>query len=323
MRVSPMKFVRLILISAAAFCFAPQSRAEVADGVQAIVNDTVITYAQVMDFSAPALEALRREYAGQPDAFQQKLNETLHDSLEQLVERQLILCDFDAEGYKLPDSVVDQLVQDRIHERFGDRVTLMKTLQAEGGTFEQFRKEVREQYIVSALRNKNISQEIVISPYKVENYYLAHQDDFKIEDEIKLRMIVLNKSSADDTNTLNIAREIETKIKEGAAFQEMAAVYSQGSQQHQGGDWGWVERSVLRKELAAAAATLKPGEVSDVIETPQADYLMLVEQTRPAHVKPLNEIRDDIEKTLRTQEQARLEKQWIEDLKKKTFIRYF
>jgi peptidyl-prolyl cis-trans isomerase SurA len=323
MRVSSMKFARLISILAAAFCFAPQLRAEMADGVQVIVNDTVITYAQVMDFSAPALAALRQEYAGQPDVFQQKLTETLHDSREQLVERQLILHDFDVEGYKLPDSVVDQLVQDRIRERFGDRITLMKTLQAEGETFEQFRKEVREQYIVSALRNKNISQEIVISPYKVENYYLAHQDDFKVEDEIKLRMIVLNKSSADDTNTLNLARDIQTKIKEGASFQQMAAVYSQGSQQHQGGDWGWVERSVLRKELADVAFTLKAGQVSDVIETPEADYLMLVEQTRPAHVRPLGEVRDDIEDTLRAQEQARLEKQWIDSLKEKTFIRYF
>ncbi len=89
---------------------------------------------------------------------------------------------------------MDQLVQDRIRERYGDRITLMKTLQAQGMTFEQFRKDVRDQYIISAMRSKNVSQEIVISPYKIENYYLAHQDDFKMGDQIKLRMIVLNKS---------------------------------------------------------------------------------------------------------------------------------
>ena len=99
-----------------------------------------------------------------------------------------------------PTVIVDQLVQDRIRERYGDRITLMKTLQAQGMTYEQFRKDVRDQYIISAMRAKNVSQEIVISPYKVETYYLAHQDDFKMEDEIKLRMIVLNKSSGDDTN---------------------------------------------------------------------------------------------------------------------------
>jgi hypothetical protein len=50
---------------------------------------------------------------------------------------------------------------------------------------------------------------------------------------------------------------------------------------------------------------------------------MLVEQARPAHVKPLNEVRDDVELTLRTQAQKQLEQQWIEQLKKKTFIRLF
>jgi len=294
------------------------------DGVLAVINDTAITRQQVEAFISPAVEALRREYAGQPEAaFQQKLTGALNDGLEQLVERQLILHAFDTEGYRLPDSVVDELVQERIRDRYSDRVTLMKTLQAQGETFEAFRKDVRDQYIVSALRSKNVAQEIIISPYKVENYYRAHQDDFKIEDEIKLRMIVLNKTAGDDTNTVILAREIQDKIKEGAAFADMASVYSQDSQRGQGGDRGWIERSVLRKELADPAFALQPGQVSDVIETPDSCYLMLVEQTRLAHVKPLNEVRDDIEKNLRAQEQARLEKQWITKLKAKTFVLYF
>ncbi len=80
---------------------------------------------------------------------------------------------------------------------------------------------------------------------------------------------------------------------------------------------------MLRKVPANAAFALKPGQVSDVIDTPESVYLMLVEQTRPAHVKPLGEVQDEIEKNLRTQEQSRLERQWIDGLKKKTFIRYF
>jgi parvulin-like peptidyl-prolyl isomerase len=298
-------------------------RGELADGVKAVVNDTVVTYSQVEDFTAPAAEALNRQYADAPDTFQQKLNDARDDSLEQLVERQLILRSFDVDGYQLPEDVVDQLVQDRVRERFGDRVTFIKTLQAQGMTVEQFRRDVRNQFIISQLRAKNVSQAIVISPYKVETYFLAHQNDFKIEDEIKLRMIVLNKTSPADTNTLQRANEILAEIKNGATFQEMATVYSEGSQKNQGGDWGWVERSVLRQDLADAAFALKPGQVSGAIDTPESVYLMLVEQTRPAHVKPLDEVRAEIETTLRTQEQARLEKQWIDGLKKKTFIRYF
>ena len=103
----------------------------------------------------------------------------------------------------------------------------------------------------------------------------------------------------------------------------MASIYSQGSQRGQGGDWGWVERSVLRKELAEVAFSLKPGERSSVIETPQACYIMLVEETKPAHVKPLNEIREEIEKSLLVAERSRLAAQYIDKLKQKTFIRYF
>ena len=95
-----------------------------------------------------------------------------------------------------------------------------------------------------------------------------------------------------------------------------------GIQRHQAGDWGWVERSVLRKDLADVAFSLQPGQTSDVIETPDAVYLMLVEDKKPAHAKVLNDVREDIEKTLRTQEQARLQKKWIDGLKKKTFVLY-
>jgi hypothetical protein len=50
---------------------------------------------------------------------------------------------------------------------------------------------------------------------------------------------------------------------------------------------------------------------------------MLVEQTRPAHVKPLNEVRDEIEATLRAQQRKQLEEQWIDRLKQKTFVLKF
>jgi peptidyl-prolyl cis-trans isomerase SurA len=321
-----MKIFRFTPVLALALCPGPHLHAEPVDvdGVKAVINDTVITRQQVEDFVAPAVEALQREYAGQPDAFRQKFTGVLNDGLEQLVERQLILHDFDTQGYRMPDSYLDQLVKDRIRDQFyGDRVTLMKTLQARGETFEQFRQDVRNQAIETYMRSKNVAQEIVISPFKIQTYYQAHTNDFAVEDEVKLRMIVLNKTSAADPDTVKLAGEIRTQIQAGAAFADMASIYSQDSLRSQGGDRGWTERSVLRKELADAAFALQPGQVSDVIDTPSACYLMFVEQKRTAHAKPLNEVRDDIEKNLRAQEQTRLQKQWIDRLKAKTFVLYF
>jgi parvulin-like peptidyl-prolyl isomerase len=173
------------------------------------------------------------------------------------------------------------------------------------------------------MRSQNVQHQIVISPYKVETYYQTHLDDFKLGDQIKLRMIVLTKTSADDTNTIKLAREVVAKIKEGASFAEMAGVYSQGSQQHQGGDWGWVEPAKLRPELAVAATSLKTGDVSDPIDTADSIYVMFIEDKKPAQARPLADVRGEIEKTLSAQLQAQLQKQWIDGLKKKTFYRFF
>jgi peptidyl-prolyl cis-trans isomerase SurA len=318
-----MKMFRFVLVLALAFgsgrCLHAQTT-NVTDGIVAVVNDTVITRYQVWDYIAPARETLTRQYASQPAMYQQKFNEVVNDGLEQLIERQLILHDFFTEGYRMPESYLDQLVQARIREIYSDRVRLMKTLQAEGRTFESFREDIRDQAIVTFMRSKYVAQEIVISPYKIETYYQAHQDDFKVDDEIKLRVIVLNKTGSDDTNTVSLAREIRAEIENGASFADMASIYSQDSLRSQGGERGWVERSILFKGLADAAAALQPGQVSEVIETPEACYLILVEDKRPAHVKPLNDVRNEIEKNLRAQEQSRLEKEWIAKLKAKTFV---
>jgi peptidyl-prolyl cis-trans isomerase SurA len=319
-----MKTLRAILTVVVACSGGLALQAQVVDGIKAVVHDSVITFQEVDIYTASAADVLGRQYRNDPETYQKKLTEALNENLDQLVERQLILRDFAAAGYNVPESIIEEVVQERIRSRFGDRASLTKSLKAEGMTYEKFRQQVRDQFIIEALRGKNISSEILISPHKLETYYKEHQDKYKIEDQVKLRMIVLNKpSDGDAAQTRQVADEILGKIKQGASFAEMASVYSQGSQRNQGGDWGWVERSVLRKELAEAAVSLKPGEPSAVIETPESFYLMLVEETRPAHLKPLNEARDEIEKIMIGQEQARLEKQWIERLRKKTFVRFF
>ncbi len=60
-----------------------------------------------------------------------------------------------------------------------------------------------------------------------------------------------------------------------------------------------------------------------MVETPEAYFLLLLEDRHPAHVKPLNEVRNDVEKTLKNQEMERLRRKWIERLRAKTYIGTF
>lgn len=299
--------------------------AEVVNGVKAIVHTAVITYGEVESDVLMLVDEYRRQYGRQPAVFQQKIDAALKDSFDRAIQHQLILHDFEAAGYNLPESVIDEVVADEIKQSFGDRATLTKTLQARGITYEKWRQQAKERFLVRQLRLKNINSETIISPQKIESYYNEHRDSYQVSEQVKLRMIMLNKPGEEDQveGVHDLGRQILEKLKAGAAFSEMASIYSQGAQRAQGGDWGWAERSVLRSELADIAFNLKPGELSDVIETPQAYFIMLVEDKRANHIKPITEVRDEIENVLLQQERTRLEAKYVEKLKKKTFIRKF
>jgi peptidyl-prolyl cis-trans isomerase SurA len=320
-----MNLARLILLTWLALSGARVGAlADLVNGVKAVVDDSAITLGEVDAEAVIVAGELLRQYGRQPALYEQKVMEARSDSLERAIQQQLILHDFEVAGYSLPESIIDEVVQEEIKARFGDRAKLTKTLQAQGITYEKWRQQARDRFIVRQLQAKNVFQDAVISPNKVERYYLEKKSDFKVEEQVKLRMIVLNKASeAEGESARRLAGEILGKLREGAAFSEMAAVYSQGSQRSQGGDWGWVERPVLRKELADVAFSLEAGQLSDVIDTPQAVYLMLVEDRRLAHNKPLTEVQAEIEKTLVTQEREKKQRQYVDKLRKKTFVRYF
>lgn len=318
-----MKLSCIMAATAAFVGVAPSLRAELINGIQAVVHDAVITRQDVEEETLRAERELRRDYRDQRDVYEKKLAEAEHNNLDHLTERQLILHEFKTAGYNLPEKVIDDVVQAEVRSH-GDRMTYIRTLEAQGTTLERHRQRIREQYIERAMREKNVSSETIISPHKVEVYYQEHRESFRLEDRVKLRMIVLSPSSEPEApQARKMAEEILAKLKDGASFADLAKLYSEGRQGREGGDWSWVERPVLRKELAEAAFALKAGERSGVIETPDACYLMLVEDAQSAHYRPLAEARDQIEKDLQDQERARLLKQWIDKLRKKTFVAYY
>ncbi len=303
---------------------APAAQPELVNCIVAVVNETVITEKAAREFIEPAIVALERQPNLTRQAYNERAMEIYRDGLNQLVERQLTLDDFKASGYSFPEDIIEDFVQDRIRDRYGDRVKLIKTLEAQNMTYEQFRTEIREQFIVEQMNLKNVSSAVIISPFKIETYYKEHQEEFKLPDQVRLRMIELRKRDGGDPAAVRqLAREIEAKLAAGAKFAEMASVYSDGSQKRDGGDLQWVNRSVLRKEFADATAGLQPGQRTGVIDLADACFLLQVEEVKSAQVRPLNEVRDDIEKTLLNQERTRLQRKYVERLKKKAFVRYF
>jgi parvulin-like peptidyl-prolyl isomerase len=140
-------------------------------------------------------------------------------------------------------------------------------------------------------------------------------------------MIVLRPDAADSEDPLAVARdvakEIRQKLADGADFAGMAQMYSQDSTAELGGDWGWIDRQTLTSELNSVAFSLSPGQLSDVIQVGDAFYIMRVEAKKAAVTKPLSEMRDEISAKLFEEEKLRLQKQWIEGLRRKAYVKIF
>jgi len=375
-----------MLTAGAILVAATRLRAEpqVVNGIDAVVHDSVITFSEVEEKTFPAMQMLYRDYRDQPVVFQQKLNDARNENLEELIERQLILHDFSttfskpeqqAAVEKLINKDIDQEIDAEIKTSFGgSRASFIKTWQERGITQERRRQQIRERLIVGWLRQKNISSEVIVSPHRVEAYYLAHREGFKVNDEVKLRMIVLKCPGESEASRIErLVADILAEIRSGATFAEMATIHSEGSQRTQGGDMGWMELSQLSKGLADTALSLQAGQISGVLSRSAGDdywvcqyensvatvgrhyvvdtalkkenrieerrlesaaavtnlppptefYLMQVEDKRQARFKPLVEVREQIESDMKAEEKTRLEKQWVEKLKKKTFVRVF
>jgi parvulin-like peptidyl-prolyl isomerase len=310
---------RLILLEA-------KSEPVLVNFIAARVNDAIITFQQIEGEMEEPERLLRSQpqLRSQPDLLKQRITQLRNDTVELLIERLLILDEFNTNpNYKLPESIIEDVIKKRIRDKFGDRARMIQTLEKQGMKLETFRQRIRDDIIVNAMEFKNVGSVIVVSPYKIETYYEQHLDKFNVDDEVKLRMIFLaNKPDRDAAATRKRAEEILAEIKAGASFADKAT-NSDDAYRAEGGLRPSEDRKTLREDLAKVAFSLKPGELSDVIELQEGCYLMKVEEFYPAHTRTLNEARAEIEKTLEAEQRQRLRKQWIERLKAKAFIRLF
>ena len=320
----------LLAVLALAGVLPGRAAPQLLNGVAAIVNDAVITFDDVDQYTKRAVEAAYRQYAarGQATEFEERRQSIMHDGLEQLIDRNLVLNEFKTAGYNLPESIIDDVVAARVKEEFGDRLTLTKTLHARNQTYESFRKDERDAFVVAQMTIKNINQNLVISPKKIERYYTDNQEKYRIGDRAKVRMILIDKSRHAAGEPRRVIDEVRAKAVAGDDFGKLADEFSDDARRFKGGlrgEQGWVENkdSDLRKELRDFAFAAKVGDISPVIDTDGAVFLLKVEGRESARVRPLTEVRDDVEATLKGIERDRLRKQWIGRLRKKSFIRYF
>jgi parvulin-like peptidyl-prolyl isomerase len=331
--------VHLLLWTTVFLCLAPAARAQyLADGIAAVVNDKIITYVQINQQVSDTVNLLRQNYQGQ-DLFQ-RVQEVKLNVLKALIDRELIIQDFKSSGGFIPDTFTAERINDIIRDQYGgDRVAFIKTLYERGITMQKYKEEIQDNAIVGYMRNHNVVQTILVSPYQIEQYYQQNLRQFQQDEQIKVATIVLHKSLFPSTRTgpdgkpqtydpqQEIANEIQYKIDTGSDFGELARSYSEAGNKDQGGELGWVTqngKTAIRSDLWPAINKLQPGQHTDVIATDDGYYyIVMVEDRKKAAMTPLEDVRGEIEKKIIDDQLQIRQQQWLDTLRAKAFIKMF
>lgn len=314
------------LVGAAHAQQRPQQPQQISDGIAAIVNDSVITESQVRELVGARERALRGIYSG--NELREKIEEVRQGALKDLIDRELMLQEFgklqEERGAAIPSYAIDNRINQIIREEFGgDRAAFIRTLKAQGYTLSQFREIEKKTIIAGAMRQQFVSDKFVVSPKMIQRFYNQNKSSFTTPEQLKLRMIVLRDDEA-GFDKKAMAEEIRTKLASGAEFERMAVMYSDDSNtQDIGGDWGWIDRNTLNPELTQKAFALSPGQVSDVIKIGDSYYIMMVEAKKNASVKPIGEVRDEIERRVIQQERAAAQNRWLDRIREESYIKIY
>jgi peptidyl-prolyl cis-trans isomerase D len=130
----------------------------------------------------------------------------------------------------------------------------------------------------------------------------------------RLRHILMKTDGTNDEAVKKRMEDILAKAKApGADFAKLATQYSEdeGSKDN-GGEYDNVGHGQMVKEFDDAQWALKPGQISDLVKTQFGYHIIKLEETKPATVKPLAEVKAQIEDQLRW-DKAQAEAQKIND----------
>ena len=119
------------------------------------------------------------------------------------------------------------------------------------------------------------------------------------------------------------AKKVIEELESGANFGDIARKYSQDEMSRRGGDWGWIERKDVRKELSDAAFALNAGEYSQPIELGGTIFILYAEDKREEIIQPVSQVRDIIENVLVGEIAREAQEKWLEGIRNESYIRYF
>ncbi len=255
---------------------------EVLDRIVAVVGDKIILESEfklewsqylsqsgIQIKSADEQKKLQREFLDQMINNQLLLLAAKKDTTIQITSKEV-----DASVAEQMKNIKSQLSEDAFQVQ----------LKAEGLTENELKKKYREQIknqmMIDRLVSAKLSR-VSVSSKELKDFFQNYQDSIPDQPEaVKLSHILLEiKPSPATLDSLKRkAEEILDLVKKGQDFAQLAASYSDDPSSKEGGDLGFFKKGDMIPKFEEAAFALKPGEVSDVVQTEYGYHIIKVEE---------------------------------------------
>jgi hypothetical protein len=178
--------------------------------------------------------------------------------------------------------------------------------------------------MVSKISRFEISNRVKVSDKEIGQYYMSRQKEFWEDGQVRASHILFiaepGSSESFRKAKLEQAKQILSKIRKGGDFSEIAREYSEDISASDGGDVGFISRGKMVGEFEEAVFSLKPGQVSDIVNTEYGYHIIKAEETLAGKTLTLKESKDRIVKILSMKKQKQGYKDWMAELKKSAFI---
>jgi len=295
--------------------------AEVVDRIVAVVNDDIISLSELDLFVKPYSEKIKMD-GYSPEKKREMLFHVRKDILNKLIEQKLTDQELKRYNINVTEKEIDGAIERIKDINYYTDEELREALARQGSNMEEYRKNLEEQILRTKLVNIEVKSKVVITTQDVKSYYEAHSDEYGGEKKYRLQNIIIKTPpSADKTEKALIENRMNvvlTKLKAGHSFEEVAKLYSESSGSC---ELGLFSANELSQQLQQAIKGLKAGEFTSVLDTDHGYQIFYIAEVLTSPGKSLEDVSSEIEEKLFREIVDKKFASWLDDLRKKSYIK--
>ncbi len=303
------------------FAATTLSWGEIVDRVVAVVNDDVITQYELES----TLEKILNRYGKSiPPGDRERIARDARKALlGNMIDDLILRQEARRLGITVRDEDITNTIQENLNRRKMSLDDLQQALAKEGSTYEKYREATRSDLIKTRIMQREIRPRVSVTNEEIGAFYQEHRDEYEGKLRVRLQMIALPIPAGSDAavkeQQLVKAQTILKRIRAGESFEALANEFTPGPART-GGDIGFVEKGSLNPAIDEVAFSLKPGEMSDVIETPQGSYIIRALDRRGGGSLSAKATREDVEERIYRDKMEKKYDEWVVEKRQKAHI---